>query len=204
MKRIIFALAAVLGMATAQAQALTDLDAAGAFLAQQSGKPLRAYSTRDFGREKFSQARSVVVDAAKAQDLVRLLRSRAGSGLIVFQGTDHSLATVPVEGTEVVVAKGRSQFDIVRVAATDAVNYDMGTEDLIRRLKQWDAAYGIDIYQASTDTIQLRLKQLPPDLHAFAAQLYAFCPDIVDQGVGTVEKLEQSLRESHVVNLWWD
>nr|WP_253260919.1 DUF4253 domain-containing protein [Rhodanobacter glycinis] len=80
----------------------------------------------------------------------------------------------------------------------------MGTEDLIRKLKQWDVAYGIDIVMADTDTIQLRLKTVPPDIHAFAKELYAFCPDIVDQGVGSVEKLERSIRESRTVFLWWD
>jgi hypothetical protein len=80
----------------------------------------------------------------------------------------------------------------------------MGTEDLIRKLRQWDDAYGIDIYMADTDTIQLRLKRLPPDLPAFAKEVYAFCPDIVDQGVGSVEALEQAIRESREVYLWWD
>ena len=71
-------------------------------------------------------------------------------------------------------------------------------------LKQWDDAYGIDIYMADTDTIRLRLKRLPPDLPAFAKEVYAFCPDIVDQGMGSVEALEQAIRESREVYLWWD
>jgi hypothetical protein len=208
---------AVLAIGTVAAKPVTDLDAAGALLAKQSGQPLRLYSTRDFGRDKFPGARSVLVSPSLAQPLVQRMRAQLGPGLVVFVGNGLVSADVPAsgsaqelvgllspQGVEVVVGKGASQFDILRIAATDAVNYSMGTEDLIRKLKQWDAAFGIDIDMADTDTIQLRLKTLPSDIHAFAKELYAFCPDIVDQGVGSVEKLEQSLRESRAVFLWWD
>ena len=136
--------------------------------------------------------------------LVRQLREQFGPVFVVFIGTENSLANPPVKGVEVVVGYGQSQFDILRIAASDAVNYGMGTDDLIAKITQWDTAYGIDIYQASTDTIQLRLKTLPSDIHAFAEELYTFCPDIVDQGVGSVEKLGQAIRESQTVFLWWD
>lgn len=204
LRRWVMAMAVMFGASSVHGQVINDLDAAGAFLAKESGQPLRMYSTRDFGRAKYAEARSVLVDPSQATGLVKAMRSRLGSGLIAFVGTEHSLAGPGGEGTEVVVGKGRDQFDILRVAATDAINYDMLTNDLIARLKQWNAAYGIDIYKASTDTIELRLKTLPPDLHAFAVQLYAFCPDIVDQGVGSVEKLEDYLRRTHTVFLWWD
>ena len=42
------------------------------------------------------------------------------------------------------------------------------------------------------------------DLHALALQLYGFCPDIVEQGVGSVDKLQDSLRQTHTVYLWWE
>lgn len=203
-RRIVVSLVALLGISMAQAKTISDLDAAGALLAKQSGQPLRSFSTRDFGRYKFHNARSVLVEPAMAGALVDRLRKQLAPGLVAFVGTGSSLANPPVQGTEVIVGKGASQLDIVRIAASDAINYGMGTEDLIRKLKQWDDAYGIDIYMADTDTIQLRLKRLPPDLPAFAKEVYAFCPDIVDQGVGSVEALEQAIRESREVYLWWD
>jgi hypothetical protein len=204
LRRIVICLRAVLGIGMAQAKFISDLDAAGTLLAEQSGRQLRPFSTRDFGRDKFPGARSVLVDPARAADLVMQMRKHLEPGLVAFAGTGSSLADPPVQGTEVIVGKGTSQMDILRIAATDAINYGMQTEDLVNRLRQWDAAYGIDIYMADSDTIELHLKTLPPDLHAFAKELYAFCPDIVDQGIGTVEKLEESIRQSHDVFLWWD
>jgi hypothetical protein len=34
--------------------------------------------------------------------------------------------------------------------------------------------------------------------------MYEFCPDIVDQGVGTVARLAQELSKSRKLYFWWD
>ena len=68
-------------------------------------------------------------------------------------------SSLPAEGVEVVVGPGKRQFDILRIAASDAANYDMETEDLIKVLEKWDRLYGIDIVAAETDTIQLTLNR---------------------------------------------
>ena len=38
----------------------------------------------------------------------------------------------------------------------------------------------------------------------FAKEVYTFCPDVVDQGVGSIEALEEAIKEMHGVWLWWD
>lgn len=183
---------------------LATLEEAGAYLAKISGKPLRPFSTRDFGRDEYAEAVSVLVDATVAESTAYTVRKHLGPGLVAYVGTQRSLATPKVKGVEVVIGHGKSQFDILRIAASDAVNYGMGTEDLIRQLQQWDAEFGIDIFQAETDTIQLKLKSKPHDPHGFAQAVYKFCPDIVDQGTGSVDQLEAAILESQQVYLWWD
>jgi hypothetical protein len=42
------------------------------------------------------------------------------------------------------------------------------------------------------------------DANALARRFYAFCPDIVDQGTGSVEALAQELRRSRTLYCWWD
>ncbi len=37
-----------------------------------------------------------------------------------------------------------------------------------------------------------------------AERMYEFCPDIVDQGVGDVDALAESLAESDHLFFWWD
>jgi len=181
-----------------------NLDDAATRLATISGRPLRPYATRDFGRDRNSAARSVVVPESEAQHILEGIRAEIGPGLIAFIGCTRSLAEPPDEGSEVVVAHGSSLFDILRTAQSDAVNYDMDTEDIIRKLDEYHSKYGIDVFHAETDTIEFRFAALPKDLAGFCGDLYEFCPDIVDQGVGSVDELEKEIAKTGVVYLWWD
>jgi hypothetical protein len=183
---------------------ILNLADAGAHLAMLSGKPIREFCTRDFGREEYRDAYSIIVEQSETKELLGKIRSHLGPSLIAFIGEKTKFSASNEDGAEIVVALGSTQFDILRVAASDAVNYGMGTEELIRKLVDWDDIYGIDIFQAETDTIQLRLKSLPPDLLAFANEVYEFCPDIVNQGVGSVDELVEAIRSLHGVFLWWD
>jgi hypothetical protein len=183
---------------------ILNLADAGARLATLSGKPIREFCTRDFGREEYRDAYSIIVEQSETKELLGKVRSHLGPRLIAFIGAKTKFSASNEDGAEIVVALGSTQFDILRVAASDAVNYGMGTEELIKKLVDWDDIYGIDIFQAETDTIQLRLKSLPPDLLAFANEVYEFCPDIVNQGVGSVDELVEAIRSLHGVFLWWD
>ncbi len=174
-------------------------------LASASGKPVRDFSTCDFGREQVPAAVSVVVPKKVARSLVAKLRKELPASAIAFMGTTRWLgAEKNADQVEVVVAEGASQFDILRIAKSDAVNHGMQTEQLIARLQEWDKAFGIDVWHAETDTIEFELKGQPPDLEAFAEQIYAFCPDIVDQGEGSVDALAEGIAASRAVFLWWD
>lgn len=200
---VLFALSAASCTSTA-ATPVHTLESASELLAHESGQMIRDFSTRDFGRDKYYGARSVVVPEDQAIGLLNRVRARLGPGLVAFIGTQNSLADPPAVGVEVVVAPGQSQFDILRVAASDAVNYGMETEDLVRELQSWDQEFGIDIYAAQTDVIQLRLKHMPKNLRQFASRVYDFCPDIVDQGTETISMLERAISETREVFLWWD
>lgn len=63
---------------------------------------------------------------------------------------------------------------------------------------------GIDLFHAETDTVEFALKQLPADLRAFADDVYEFRPDIVEQGVGSVDVLVKEIKDRRQVLLWWD
>lgn len=193
-------------------------------LAELTGRSVRNYSTVDFGRDMNLDCISVVIERAgmfdprdlmdqleglsrareEAETLVFEIRKHLPPGTVCFVGTTRFPGNGPVDGAEIVVAPGDSQFDILRHARTDAINYDMGTNDLINRLKKYDQQLGIDIYHAETDTVEFILHSLPEDVNAFAEELYDFCPDMVDQGHGSVEELEDDLRDSKRVCLWWD
>jgi hypothetical protein len=197
----------IVGLAAAlpvRAQPASPLAQAELILHETTGEQVRPYSTRDFGRDKYAPGRSVVVPQERAEDLLKQVRARLPVGLVAYVGVTNDLSRPKTKGVELAVAEGKDQFDIVRIAATDAVNYGMGTEAIIKELRTWDREFGIDIWQAETDTIQMRLKSLPKDTAAFAKKVYKFCPDIVDQGTGSVPDLARHIASEKAVLLWWD
>lgn len=199
---LIFATA--VGCSRAPRPKVTNLDEAAARLSQLSGKPAGTYTATADDAGPNPDARMVTVPAAKAPRVVETLRQELNPGLIAFVGHVDLLAEPNADGSEVVVAKGTDQFDILRVAKSDAANYEKDTEDLIKRLKMFDEKYGIDIFHAEIDTVEFRLRSPPKHLKAFCKELYEFCPDIVEQGAGDLQTLEKEIARTQSVFLWWD
>lgn len=139
-----------------------------------------------------------------AYSCLSLIRSELPKGYVAFMGTTNWLGPDINSGIEIVVGPGNNQFDIVRLARTDACNYDLSTEDIIRRLQQYDNEFGIDIFHAETDLVEFDLRTAPRDPAKLAADLYDFCPDLIDQGMGDLEDLAQEILEEKRVTLWWD
>ena len=177
---------------------------AAQILARLGAGEVRTYSTYDFGRVRDERCASVVVADEEAEALVFRLREALGPGLVAFVGTSRWLGDERHRGVEVVVGPGESQLDIPKLARTDAVNHGMGTGEIVGKLRQYDEHFGINVVRAETDTIVFDLVGWPRDLAAFARDLYEFCPDVVDQGVGSVEALEEGLDVTGRVYLWWD
>lgn len=168
------------------------------------GVPVRPYSTYDFGRERDENAISVVVSEQEARSRLNDLRASLPEGYVAFIGTTNWLGDEQHDGFEVVIAPAASKFDILRIARSDAVNFDIDTEELVSKFEDIDKRFGIDIVQAETDTVEITLDQLPDDMFVFAEEVYAFCPDIVDQGIGSVEDLADAIEMSGSIHFWWD
>ncbi|HEY9101078.1 MAG TPA: DUF4253 domain-containing protein [Chitinimonas sp.] len=179
------------------------LRAGAQLLAAVSGGVVRPYATRDYGRGRYEGACSVLLPPERLMAALRAMRVRLPDGLLAFVGTSHSLARPAPEGVELVVAAADEQFDILRIAATVAARPLRTTEQLIAQLRVWDAAYGIDIWQAETDTVQLQLRTLPRNLAGFAQEVRMVCPATVEQGTGSVAALAAAIRQTRALNLWW-
>ena len=191
-------------LATACVRAEPSLFEPERALAEVSGATVRHFWTRDFGREKRTGGYSALVPETTAKAMLLKLREQIPAGYVAFVGTSRNLDDPSIKGVELVLAPGKDQFDILRLAATDGINYGLATEDIVTRLKKWDQQFGICIWQAETDTVQMEMKSRPLDLRTFSKDLYEFCPDIVDQGVGDLESLERELRNTGAIYLWWD
>lgn len=77
----------------------------------------------------------------------------------------------------------------------------------VAALRTWHEQFGVELVGLNGDTMNLRAARRPTTRQqsiALAKDQYAYCPDIVDQGVGTVSELAATLMSSAWWYLWWD
>jgi hypothetical protein len=70
-------------------------------------------------------------------------------------------------------------------------------------LRAWEDRYDARLVGLGFDTMYLAVHRLPLDRDRAAAELYMFCPDIVEQGADSVEALAEGL-DQPVWPFWWD
>ncbi len=77
----------------------------------------------------------------------------------------------------------------------------------VSALKYWHDLYGVEVVGISHDVMETLASRLPArrlDAEALAFEQCQYCPDIVNQGVGTLAKLADGLQISEQWYFWWD
>lgn len=77
----------------------------------------------------------------------------------------------------------------------------------VAALREWHNRFGVDLVGINGDTMNLKTKTRPEDREqavALARDMYGYCPDIVDQGVGSIAVLAAGLMTWDWWYLWWD
>ena len=105
---------------------------------------------------------------------------------------------------QVAIIKTKDQFDILRIKQTDGINYGLDNNAVITQIKKWHEMYPFEITGADLDWMEAEFIQQPKDMLEFAEEVYKFCPDVVEQGTETVERLAQEMKRSNTLYLWWD
>lgn len=200
------------GDAAAVAAHASDDGRARAFaarIAMQAGGEVVEYSTVDFGRERRTGARTLLLDrygqpeGERGIALVRLLRSMGlPPGVQVFANALRNLSDDAEHlGRDHVVFVGSADpFDIIRVAEVEPANHGLDAEDVANQLIRWHERYGVEIVAADTETVVFRFLRLPDDLDALTQEIVEFCPDLEE----TFEMEPDALARSPWVWLWWD
>lgn len=182
----------------------TKREEAQALLTRVTNGPIREYSTYDFGRERDERCLSAILPAERARAARSVIRGRLPTGVVSFLGTSRWLGEERNDGIELAVGPGESQLDILRLAHTDGINQGLDTAAIVAKLREYDESVGITIFATESDKVEFALSRHPGDLAAFADDLHAFCPDIVDQGVGSVEAVAEMVAFMGHITLWWD
>ena len=105
------------------------------------------------------------------------------------------------------VAVNRPADVLDAVGWMGAANYDGDPLDMTTVLRSWERRFDAYVVGLGTDTLTLAVGRPARDLAsatAIAAEHYAFCPDNVQQGVGTIREYAETLIDAEVWPFWWD
>jgi Domain of unknown function (DUF4253) len=94
------------------------------------------------------------------------------------------------ETDEIAIIQTTDSYDIIRLKMSDAANYDLFTDAIIAKLQNWEALCEFVVYGAAADWIALDLGTIPENICSFAEDVYEFCPDSVEQGIGLMEETD--------------
>ena len=95
------------------------------------------------------------------------------------------------------------KYAVIAAMQTDGANADLYTADIIKWLKELEAEQSFVLTGVGFDYLEGNFTAPLKDPKGLAKRMYKFCPDIVDQGVGTVEKLAKELQKGRLY-FWWD
>ena len=85
-------------------------------------------------------------------------------------------------------------------------NYDFGGSDQSTVLRSWEDRFGAVLVGMGFDVMQLIVAAPPTDpvqAELLAREHYAFCPDNIDQGVGSLEDYVPLVMGNEWY-FWWD
>ena len=147
-------------------------------------------------------ADGIVVNTApgKGDDVIARLRSTLAGTPYRAYLRENAFG----HGPDKIVVAAVDDAGYLAAVRPDGINYDLDHERVMARYNPWRERYGLKLVGAGGDWIDAEITIPPKDWLAFAKEVYEFCPDIVDQGTGDVEKLAEEMQKTRHLYLWWD
>ena len=95
------------------------------------------------------------------------------------------------------------KYAVMAAMETNGDNYSIGTAGVIAWLKELEPEQPFIMTGIGFDYMEGFFTTPVKDPKALAKRMYQFCPDIVDQGTGSVNALADELRKG-ALYFWWD
>ncbi|WP_433324085.1 DUF4253 domain-containing protein [Spirillospora sp. CA-294931] len=105
------------------------------------------------------------------------------------------------------VAVDRGADALAAVGWQGALNHNEWTAPLAAVVRSWEERFGVRVVGLGFNTLELSVAAPPVTTrHALhvAAEHWAFCPDILFQGPGTLAGYAEELRGKRYWSFWWD
>ena len=96
------------------------------------------------------------------------------------------------------------RYEVIAAMQTNGANYDLMPQDVIAWMRELEQEQPYVLTGIGWDFLSGEFKTNVKRAGELAKRMYAFCPDIVDQGTGDVKGLTADLRGSRRLFFWWD
>lgn len=108
------------------------------------------------------------------------------------------------DADKLAIIKSANKFDPIKYQRTHGINYGIENDSVISILKYFDKKLKLEYIGADNDWCEFEITAESVDWDLLAKECYKFCPDIVEQGTDTVEKLKEEMEKSKRLYFWWD
>ena len=170
-------------------------------------------------------AEDVVVPGHLNDDPVQWFRDRMAEDPEAFEGMEDDdfdpEAAAPMHSLAVGFDHRGKERDEIWIATVDAEhswelplklgygawNSCPAPEEHAIIARYWEEKYGAEIAVMTSDTVEFTVARPPVSKEAcdeLAKEMFVYCTDIVDQGVGSVPTLAKCVEGSTVWFFWWD
>jgi hypothetical protein len=105
---------------------------------------------------------------------------------------------------DIAITKTKNQFSLLEFMNTSAPNYDLENADIISKLKEWNSQAPFKLVVVDEDRIEAIFLKLPHDMNSFCQDVYEFCPDVIDQGYGSIDEMIKDFSAKKFFWMWWD
>lgn len=126
----------------------------------------------------------------------------------LFDGTSPSIVPLPTEpGGGILVVPCTRPADVpATLGWLGPCNYDYDGSDISAVLRSWEERFGAVVMTLGPATLTLQVPNTPTEeaeQEKLAQEHYAFCPDNIDQGAGSIEDYIPAI-DSLAWGFWWD
>ncbi|MET7685553.1 DUF4253 domain-containing protein [Streptomyces sp. NPDC005423] len=106
------------------------------------------------------------------------------------------------------LAPARRSADLpAAIGWSGPLNHENDVARLCAVLRSWEDRFGLRVVALGFDRLAASVASPPATLaeaEAIAVEHYAFCPDTVDQGPGSLDDYAESLVDEGIWSFWWD
>jgi hypothetical protein len=146
---------------------------------------------------------SFKINQKRAEEIVFSLRDQfEREGYFIIVGDkNYGLKGKP---DEVSIIKAKDQYEVLQLIQTNGINYEIDNDSVIAIIREFDKKYSLRLIGAGTDWCEFSIERAPDSWLNLANEVYNVCPDVVDQGIGTIEDFAVEMERTKQLHFWWD